>query len=149
MQKELGKRIKEPIWLPQISSLEDFILSRSRFKKIENFESVLWLHEVYLNYQEKGETLDKFFFWGEMIIKDFDEIDQHGVDADHLFTSIKSQKDLDQEFYFLSEEDKKIITSFWATFLPKSSKNQDLFLETWRILTVSYTHLTLPTKRIV
>ena len=74
-----------------------------------------------------------------MIIKDFEEIDQYGVDADHLFTSIKSQKELDQEFYFLSEEDKKIITSFWATFLPKSSKNQDLFLETWRILKSIYT----------
>ena len=68
LQKELGKKIKEPIWLPQISSLEDFILARSQFKKIENFEAVLWLHEVYLNYQEKGETLDKFFFWGEMIL---------------------------------------------------------------------------------
>ena len=138
LQKELGKRIKEPIWLPQISSLEDFILARSRFKKIENFESVLWLYEVYLNHQEKGEALDKFYFWGEMIIKDFEEIDQYGVDADQLFTSIKSQKELDQEFYFLSEEDKKIITSFWATFLPKSSKNQDLFLETWKILKSLY-----------
>ena len=52
LQKELGKRIKEPIWLPQISSLEDFILARSQFKKIENFESVIWLHEVYLNNHE-------------------------------------------------------------------------------------------------
>ncbi len=139
LQKELAKRIEKPIWLPQISSLEDFILARSQFKKIENFESVLWLHEVYLNHQEKGETLDKFFFWGEMIIKDFEEIDQYGVDANHLFTSIKSQKELDQEFYFFSEEEKKIISSFWATFLPKSSKNQDLFLETWKILKSIYT----------
>tara|TARA_B110000027_G_scaffold110001_1_gene117709 strand:- start:1775 stop:4651 length:2877 start_codon:yes stop_codon:yes gene_type:complete len=138
LQKELGKRIKEPIWLPNISSLEDFILAHSQFEKIESFESVLWLHEVYSKYQEKGETLDKFFFWGEMIIKDFEEIDQYGVDAHQLFTSIKSQKELDQEFYFLSEEDKKIITSFWATFLPKSSKNQDLFLETWKILKSLY-----------
>ena len=138
LQQELGKRIKQPIWLPHISSLEDFILAHSQFEKIESFESVLWLHEVYLNHQEKGEALDKFFFWGEMIIKDFEEIDQYGVDAHQLFTSIKSQKELDQEFYFLSEEDKKIITSFWATFLPKSSKNQDIFLETWKILKSIY-----------
>ena len=138
LQQELGKRIKKPIWLPHISSLEDFILAHSQFEKIESFESVLWLHEVYLNHQEKGEALDKFFFWGEMIIKDFEEIDQYGVDAHQIFTSIKSQKELDQEFYFLSEEDKKIITSFWATFLPKSSKNQDIFLETWKILKSIY-----------
>ena len=62
LQKELGKKIKEPIWLPQISSLEDFILARSQFKKIENFESVLWLHEVYLNYQETLQNLNKYFF---------------------------------------------------------------------------------------
>ena len=32
LQKELGKRIKEPIWLPQISSLEDFILAIRNLK---------------------------------------------------------------------------------------------------------------------
>ncbi|CAE7944106.1 unnamed protein product [Symbiodinium sp. KB8] len=55
------------------------------------------------------ESFDRFFFWGEMILRDFDEIDQYLVEADQLFTSIKSQKELDEEFYFLDEEELKVI----------------------------------------
>ena len=39
LQQELGKRIKQPIWLPHISSLEDFILAHSQFEKIESFDT--------------------------------------------------------------------------------------------------------------
>lgn len=138
LQQELGKNIKKPIWLPTIISFEDFVLSKSVLEKIDTLEAVFLLHQVYDSHQINAERLEKFFFWGEMIVKDFEEIDHYEVNAQHLFTSIKSQKELDQEFYFLSEEEKSIIESFWSTFLPDSTKNQDAFLETWKILRVIY-----------
>ena len=105
----------------------------SRYKKIETLEAVFVLYEIYKAHQKKDETFDHFFFWGEMILRDFEEIDQYLVNPDHLFTSIKTQKELDEEFYFLDEEDKKIIQTFWSSFLPKTTKSQEAFLETWKI----------------
>ncbi|MBV6644306.1 MAG: PD-(D/E)XK nuclease family protein [Cyclobacteriaceae bacterium] len=137
-RKALGQLISKPIWMPQVSSLEDFVLAKSSLRKLETLEAVFQLYEVYKRHQSKEESFDKFFFWGEMILRDFEEIDQYLVDPEKLFTSIKTQKELDEEFYFLGEDEKRIIQSFWATFLPTSTKSQEAFLETWKILLPIY-----------
>ena len=73
-----------------------------------------------------------------MILRDFEEIDQYLVDTQHLFTGIKTQKELEEAFYFLDEEDQKTIQSFWSSFLPDTTQTQKQFLETWRILLPLY-----------
>ncbi len=138
LRKELSRRIDRPIWMPGISSLEDFVVSNSGLQKVELLEAIFLLYEVYRKHQQKEESFDNFYFWGEMIIKDFEEIDQYLVNAENLFTSIKTQKELDEEFYFLDEKEKQIIQSFWRTFLPQASKNQQRFLATWKLLKPIY-----------
>ena len=135
---ELGKKITRPIWMPKVYSLEDFILEKSELEKIDTLEAVYLLYDTYKDHQPRSESFDRFFFWGEMIIRDFEEIDQYLVNADQLFTSIKSQKELDEEFFFLDELDKEIIQSFWSTFLPEASQSQQAFLETWKLLKPIY-----------
>lgn len=137
-RKELSKHIDKPIWMPQVISMEDFVLSFSSLRKVEKIEAIFSLYEVYKAHQKKDESFDQFFFWGEMILRDFEEIDQYLVNTDQLFTSIKTQKELDEEFYFLDEEDKRIIQSFWSSFLPKATASQEAFLETWKILRPIY-----------
>lgn len=137
-RKALAEVIEKPLWMPEVSSLEDFVLRNQPLRKIETLEGVFALFEVYKTFQQGEESFDQFYFWGEMIMKDFNEIDHYFVDPKRLFTSIKSQKELDEEFYFLDDEERKIIQSFWASFLPKSSKTQEAFLETWKILLPIY-----------
>ncbi|MEO9477615.1 MAG: PD-(D/E)XK nuclease family protein [Cyclobacteriaceae bacterium] len=137
-RKALADLIQKPIWMPEVISLEDFVLKNQPMRKQETLEGVFSLFEVYKTFQPEEEAFDHFYFWGEMILKDFNEIDHYLVDPKKLFTSIKTQKELDEEFYFLDEEERKIIQSFWASFLPKSTKTQDAFLETWKILLPIY-----------
>lgn len=137
-RKELSKLIDKPIWMPEVISMEDFVNSYSSLVKVEKIEAIFSLFEVYKEHQKREETFDQFFFWGEMILRDFEEIDQYLVDTEKLFTSIKTQKELDEEFYFLDEEDKKVIQSFWSSFLPKATASQEAFLETWKILRPIY-----------
>ncbi len=133
-RKELSRLIDQPIWMPRVISMEDFVTSFSPLQKIEKIEAIFSLFEVYKQHQKREETFDQFFFWGEMILRDFEEIDQYLVNTDQLFRSIKTQKELDEEFYFLDEEDKKVIQSFWSSFLPKATASQEAFLETWKLL---------------
>jgi CRISPR/Cas system-associated exonuclease Cas4 (RecB family) len=133
-RKELGKLIEHPVWLPRIYSMEDFVVGRSDLTQIDKLEGVFLLYDIYQKYQPEAEHFDKFFFWGEMILKDFEEIDHYRVDAEKLFTTIRSQKELEEAFYFLDEEDRKIIEEFWNTFLPDIDDAQANFLKTWEIL---------------
>ena len=137
-RKELGELIDKPIWMPRISSLEDFIYGRSNLVKIEKLEAVFYLYEVYKSHHPSAESFDKFFFWGEMILRDFEEVDHYLVNSDQLFSTIVSQKELDEEFFYLDDDSRKIIQEFWATFLPDSSGFQSSFLKTWGILNQVY-----------
>ncbi|MEQ8474025.1 MAG: PD-(D/E)XK nuclease family protein [Marinoscillum sp.] len=133
-RKALSKHITKPIWMPTVVSMEDFVRRFCPLRKIETLEAIFTLYEVYKVHQKKDETFDQFFFWGEMILRDFEEIDQYLVNTQQLFTSIKTQKELDEEFYFLDEEDKQVIQSFWSSFLPNTTPTQEAFLQTWKIL---------------
>lgn len=137
-RQALAELISKPIWMPDVISMQDFVSRFSTLKTIETLEAVFRLFEVYKSHQPNEESFDQFFFWGEMIVRDFEEIDQYLVNPERLFTSIKSQKELDEEFYFLDEEDKRIIQSFWSSFLPKTTRTQEAFLETWKILLPIY-----------
>jgi hypothetical protein len=135
---ELSKLIDQPVFMPEVFSLEDYLMQFTHLEKIDTLEAIFELYEVYKTFPNRNETFDKFFFWGEMILRDFEEIDHYLVDTKHLFTGIKSQKELDEAFYFLDDDDKEIIQSFWSSFLPDTTQTQKLFLETWRILLPLY-----------
>ncbi|MEQ9290386.1 MAG: PD-(D/E)XK nuclease family protein [Cyclobacteriaceae bacterium] len=137
-RKYLGKLTDKPIWSPRVISLEEFILSKSELTPADHLQLLFILYATYKEVQKEAEDFDKFFFWGEMILKDFNEIDSYLVNPEHIFTVIQSQKELDESFYFLPEEDQKVIKSFWSGFLPKASKTQSNFLSTWRILNALY-----------
>ncbi|MFT7281093.1 MAG: CRISPR/Cas system-associated exonuclease Cas4 (RecB family) [Cyclobacteriaceae bacterium] len=133
-RKELSEQIEKPIWMPSVYSMEDFVLSVSSLDKIEKLEAIFILYTAYRQFQPEPEPFDRFFFWGEMILKDFEEIDQYLVDHHKLFTTISTQKELEEAFQYLDEEDKKVIEQFWNTFLPDVTDTQQAFLKTWRIL---------------
>ena len=137
-RKHLGKLTEKPIWSPQITSLEDFILEKSALTPADHLQSLFILYAVYRKLLKNAEGFDKFFFWGEMILKDFNDLDTYLVNPDHIFTIIQSQKELDESFYFLPDEDQQVIKSFWSGFLPKASKTQSEFLNTWKILKPLY-----------
>ncbi len=137
-RKELAKLIDRPVFMPEVFSLEDYLIQYTELEKIETLEAIFELYEVYKEVHNRKETFDQFFFWGEMILRDFEEIEQYMVDTKHLFTGIKTQKELDEAFYFLDEEDQKTIQSFWSSFLPDTTQTQKQFLETWRILLPLY-----------
>lgn len=137
-RQALGAKITSPVWMPEVLSMEDFVLRHTPLQRMETLEAVFALYEVYKSYQRHDDTFDQFFFWGEMILRDFEEIDQYLVPPQQLFTSIKSQKELDEEFYFLDEQDREVIQSFWSRFLPKATKTQEAFLQTWKLLLPIY-----------
>jgi hypothetical protein len=137
-RKYLSELTDKPIWSPKILSIEEFILSFSNIKPADQNYLLFALYAVYKKKIKQAETFDNFYHWGEMILNDFNDIDNYLLDPEHVFRIVKSQKELDDAFYYLPEEDQKTIQSFWASFLPKPTKTQDDFLRTWEILNLLY-----------
>ena len=75
------------------------------------------------------EAFDKFYYWGEMLLRDFDELDKYLVDADLLFKDLSSQKELDANLDYFTEEQQEFLKNFWAGLmtLPPSINTNSFF----------------------
>jgi RNAse (barnase) inhibitor barstar len=82
--------------------------------------------------------LAQFYFWGEMLLRDFEEIDKYMVSAKQLFKDLSHQKELDATFDYLTDEQREFLESFWGNFDENQSVNKRRFLQVWRRLTDVY-----------
>jgi hypothetical protein len=138
-RRHLAKLIDKPVWEPRIISFEDFVQEQSGLQVPDQLTLILELYKIFKKHLPKGtERLDRFYFWGDMLLKDFDEIDKYLVDAAHLFKILYRQKELDISFAEFSEEHQRLIKAFWEQFGEQLSTHQQTFLELWEVLTAIY-----------
>lgn len=137
-RKSLSEIIETPIWAPNILSMEDFVQKYSVLQVADKITMIFLLYEEYVKVNTQVESFDRFYSWGEIMLKDFDDIDKYLVNTDHLFTSLKLQKELEDKFDYLTQEQKQVIRSFWSSFGNKLSSQQQGFLKIWDILPVVY-----------
>ena len=60
--------------------------------------------------------MDDFYFWGEMLISDFDDADKNMVDTDNLFTNLQDLKNIMDDYTFLNDEQEEAIQQFFQNF---------------------------------
>ena len=138
LKKELSKKLEKPAWSPTTLSLEDFLFTFTKIKKADPLTLIFELYESFKSQQGKLEGFESFYFWGEMLLRDFEEVDHYLVEPKQLFTYVKDDRQLAEEFYFLDSQQEEIIKKFWQEFLPTSTKTQEQFVETWKILMPVY-----------
>ncbi|MEO9964168.1 MAG: PD-(D/E)XK nuclease family protein [Reichenbachiella sp.] len=135
----LAQLYNKPVWSPIILSFEEFVEDQQSKNFADDLQMIFLLYKAYKQIVKHPEDFDAFYPWGEMILKDFNDIDNYLVDVQHIFRVIKSQKELDEAFRELPEEDQKIIQGFWKGFLPSPNKKQSEFIATWSILAELHT----------
>lgn len=138
LKKHLSQKIEKPVWSPEVKSLEDFLFQFSSIKKTDTLSLVFELFEAFKKHQPESEGFESFYFWGEMLLRDFEEVDHYLVNPKQLFHHIKSDRQIAEDFYFLDPAQEKIIQKFWQEFFPTASKTQEQFIDTWRILAPVY-----------
>lgn len=130
-QKYLAARISKPIWSPKIISIEDFIKSLSALKSADKLELVFELYQVFIKLNKSSENFDKFFYWGNKMLQDFDELDHFLADPELLFKNLVHVKQLENNIDFLDEDQTQLIKDFWLSFGEKHSSHQKGFLAIW------------------
>jgi CRISPR/Cas system-associated exonuclease Cas4 (RecB family) len=133
-RKYLSEIIEKPVFSPQLLTVEDFMASFTSLRVPDKLELVHHLHAVYKSIVKVDEPLDKFYFWGEMLLRDFDEIDRYHVNAGQLFKDLRFQKELDTTFDYLTDEQKDYLKRFWSGFDENLNENKKKFLQVWKDL---------------
>jgi hypothetical protein len=132
-KKELSHLLKNPIWSPDIYSIEDFVQKLSPYTIEDKLILIFELFEVYKTHGEE-ESFDRFYSWGEMMLRDFDEIDKNLITGSEIFRVIKEIREVEEQFSFLPG-DLEQFTEFWRTFSNvELTELQNEFVKTWEIL---------------
>ena len=124
----------KPCWQPRWKSIDEIMESISTLERGDRFRLITELFKIYKKYHP-NEKIDKFYFWGEMLIADFDLIDKYMVDAKQLLRNIEDIKELEADVSYLTPEQLRII-SFWKSISNGESLSEQKlrFLEIWRTL---------------
>ncbi len=141
-KEELKKNLSSPRWAPQIITIESFIFGFSDLQVPDKFNLIMRLYQSYKAVHPNCEGIDRFYFWGEMLLRDFDELDKYLIDAKQLFRDVTSLKELEQQFDYLTDEQKKFLQDFWQTVESSSNQTKENFLKLWKGLLPVYEHFT-------
>jgi len=134
-KKYLTSKIDKPLWSPEIKTINELFGLFSDLRIAENELLVFELYNEYSKLVQKSESFDSFYFWGEMLLNDFDDVDKYLVNAENIFTNLSDLKNIDQKFGELTEEQIKILQQFWRNFNAGSSTDEKKdFINTWNIL---------------
>jgi len=140
--KYLSGLTEKPIWSPRIFTITDLMVKLSSLEPADEFYILFELYDIYCQEKNVRESFDDFYFWGEIMLSDFDDIDKYLVDAPDLFRNISELKSIEDQFSYLTEEQIRVIKRFWQSFeSERKSKHKGEFMETWRILFAIYSRL--------
>jgi RecB family exonuclease len=136
-KKKFSEHISKPVWLPDVYSIDDFFSFLSPFRVADSLHLLMELFTVYRNYFPQA-IFEKYYAWGEMLLKDFNEVDLQMVDAEKLFSQVISLKEIDM-LVGVSEEESERIRSFWKLFSDQEiSRLKSAFLHNWKTLPFLY-----------
>ena len=134
----LSSIAKRPLWQPEWLTIDELMTEISGLKIGDKTRLIAELYKVYSRYH--NEPFDKFYFWGEMLLADFDTVDKYRIPADRLFANIVDIKELEADLSYLTPEQLQIVTAFWRNITEGASLTEEKrrFLAVWRTLAPIY-----------
>ncbi len=135
--------------MPEIKTVSEFVTGFSPLVEASRYEQLFVLYNEYKKLSAEIADFDRFLFWGEMLISDFNDVDRYLVDPRKLFTNVRDLKEINSTY--LTEEQLAIVRRFWGDDQPhkhveefwthvshgeegKDHRSQQKFLKLWEIL---------------
>lgn len=136
----LAQQSNSPLWAPTYLSISDLFKEMADCEVADSIKLVCELYKTFTAHTHSKETLDEFYFWGELLISDYDDADKNMVNTQVLFQNLKDLHDIMNTLSFLTPEQEAAIQEFFTNFsLDKSSELKDRFISLWNVLGDIYT----------
>jgi len=129
-----------PVWAPRYLTIEELFHQQSILSPGDDIRLICQLYEVYKNVftAETGkpftETLDEFFFFGEILLKDFNDVDKNLVNARSLFSNLQDLDQLKDDFTHLNESQLEALLRYFRQTFYGETPLKNAFWSIWNIL---------------
>ena len=137
----LYEKYRKPIFAPQMLTIDEWVKEQCTFHVVDKTSLLFQLYKVHLEIEKNIEklTFDAFQKWGDLLLKDFDEIDRYLLNYKDVFRNLSEIHRLEDGFL-----------SSWNVEEEELSKTQKKFLSFWKSLPNYYLKFqkTLSSKNI-
>ena len=131
----LAQESESPIWSPAYVSISELFRSLSPWEVGDPVKLVCELYKIFRRETQSTETLDDFYFWGEMLISDFDDADKNRVDTDKLFSNLQDLRNIMDDYTFIDDEQEEAIRQFFQNFsIERRTALKERFISLWDVL---------------
>lgn len=135
----LQNEISHPVIGPKIITVNELFSEYSLVQKGEKLQLISILYDVFCRHTQTSETFDEFYFWGEILLADFNDIDRYRVNAKDLFTNISDLKEIESIFDYLTDDQKKALEQFWGSMAVADKKGfKEKYIRIWDKLYLVY-----------
>lgn len=146
--------------MPRFTTFQHFASYTSQLPEASRFELLFMLYSAYVDVLKEinpkaaeSAQFDKFIFWGDMILEDFDVIDSSLADAAKLYANLKGVREITADY--LTDEQKEVIERIWGqTNLTqhiegfwlhigndRKTEITSRFIQLWEVLAEVYTRM--------
>lgn len=133
LQKALAEKASQPIWAPQIITIDALAAQLTGWERTERTDLLMRLYPFFEEKVHK-EPFEKFFFWGSILLDEFEAIDSALANAERVFQILVDQREIDAAFPEFSSEARNRVFEFWQGFEPNPSPEQQAFSKLWKAL---------------
>ena len=131
----LADQADSPIWSPTYMSISEMFRNLSTREVGDSIKLVCDLYKVFRMHTQSTETLDDFYFWGELLLSDFDDADKNMADTDALFRNLQDLRALMDDYTFMDEEQEAAIQQFFQNFsIERRTALKEKFISLWEVL---------------
>lgn len=131
----LAQESDSPIWSSAYVSISELFRSLSPWEVGDPVKLVCELYKIFRRETQSTETLDDFYFWGEMLISDFDDADKNRVDTDKLFSNLQDLRNIMDDYTFIDDEQEEAIRQFFQNFsIERRTALKERFISLWNVL---------------
>lgn len=135
----LQHQIDTPVIGPEITTVNELMRGYSAWNSGEKLELISLLYEVFCKHTKSTESFDEFYFWGEILLADFNDIDRYLVNAEDLFRNISDIKEIESIFDYLTDEQKQALEQFWGNVaVGDKSAFRQKYISVWDKLYLVY-----------
>lgn len=140
----LCKVTDKPIWAPVYASLDELFRIGSTLQSADSLKLLTELYYTYTSVYHLSlgtpsiETFDEFYFFGEILLNDFNDIDKNLVNERALFSNLSELDKLKDDFEHLDEKQWFAIERFFKDISTNRTQLKEAFFSIWTILGTVY-----------
>lgn len=143
-----------PMFLPAISTIAEVVGEFSESVEASRLDQLFTLYNEYCKLSPDSDDFDRFLYWGEMILSDFNDVDRDLADHTKLFVNLKRYREVSANY--LTQEQEEILKRYWGAEFDHISPDrfwehlheemptelEGRFLRLWEVLSPLYDNFT-------